>query len=138
MQPWERQRGESAQAYQAAWAYFEMGADRSLDAVARNLHKSRSLLARWSADWSWVERAEAYDRHMNRLALEAQAKALADEVRIWEQRRAEQREREWSAAEALLTRAQQMLQHPLTQAGIATFTEDFENRRAQAAGKAKA
>jgi len=32
----------------------------------------------------------------------------------------------------------QMLQHPLTASGIATFTEDFEHRRAQAAGKAKA
>ena len=95
MQPWERQPGESAQAYQAALTYFEMGAERSLDAVARNLNKSRSLLARWSVDWSWTDRAEAYDRHLSRLRLEAQTRALAEEVERWEQRRAEQREREW-------------------------------------------
>jgi hypothetical protein len=92
-----------------------MGADRSLDAVARKLNKSRSLLARWSVDWSWTERAEAYDRHLNRLALEAQTQALAEEVRVWEERRAEQRDREWQMAEVLLQRATQMAQHPITE-----------------------
>lgn len=114
MKPWERQSGESAPAYAAAWAYFQMGSERSLSAVARNFHKSKTLLARWSVRWRWAERAEAYDRHLHRLALDAQNKALAEEVERWEKRRSEQREREWSAAEALLSRAQQMLQLPLT------------------------
>lgn len=115
MHPWERRRGESAQAYQAARLYFEMGADRSLEAVARNLTKSRSLIAKWSSQWSWPERAEAYDRHMDRLAFEAQTRALAEEVRVWEARRAEQREREWRMAELLLQRAELMSRHPVTE-----------------------
>lgn len=114
MKPWERQPGESAPAYQAAWAYFEMGPDRSISAVAQKLSKSRTLIARWSSDWGWTGRAGAYDRHLNHLRLEAQTKALAEEVERWEARRAEQREREWEAAEALLERARQMMAQPLT------------------------
>lgn len=119
MKPWERQPGESAPAYAAAWEYFQMGSERSLATVARKFNKSKTLLARWSTRWRWTERAEAYDRHLYRLELQAQNKAIAAEVEMWEKRRSEQREREWSAAEALVSRAYQMMQHPLT-----TTTED--------------
>lgn len=70
---------ESAQAYEAAQAYFSMGADRSCEAVAQKYTKSASLMRRWSAQHDWVERARLYDAQLSALAAEQhQARYLAD------------------------------------------------------------
>ena len=50
---WERQDGESAQAFQAFAAYRDMGAERSLHKVAEKLSKSDALMKRWSSQWHW-------------------------------------------------------------------------------------
>lgn len=73
--PWERQKGESAQAYEAFSVYLGMGAERSTRAVARKLGKSASLIQRWSSDKEWQERVRAYDNDVER---EARKKAVAD------------------------------------------------------------
>lgn len=59
--PWEQQQGESAKAFEAFKVYLEMGPDRSQQAVANQLSKSRQLIARWSATHGWVERVAAYN-----------------------------------------------------------------------------
>jgi hypothetical protein len=99
--PWERQAGEGAQAFAAAEAYFVLGADRSLARVGQKRGKSRSLLERWSQEWRWVERAEAYDRRMARVAQRARERALVEETEKWARRRDEIREREWRIAETM-------------------------------------
>ncbi len=53
---------ESTPAYQAACAYFGMGAERSQGVVGRKLGKSRQLMNRWSAQHGWVKRAAEYDQ----------------------------------------------------------------------------
>lgn len=73
--PWERQKGESAQAYEAFTTYRDMGAERSQQAVSKKLSKSRQLIGRWSSAWNWQERVRAYD---NELEKEARAKAVKD------------------------------------------------------------
>ena len=73
--PWERQKGESAQAYEAFSAYLSMGAERSTRAVAQKLGKSVSLIQRWSRDKDWQERVRAYENDLDRVA---RKKALAD------------------------------------------------------------
>lgn len=72
--PWERQKGESAQAFEAFSAYLEMGADRSIRAVGQKLDKSRTQIGKWSKAWDWQERVRAYD---NELEKEARKKAIA-------------------------------------------------------------
>ena len=72
--PWERQKGESAQAFEAFSTYLGMGAERSTRAVAQKLGKSASLIQRWSREKDWQERVRAYD---NDLEKEARRKAVA-------------------------------------------------------------
>lgn len=73
--PWERQKGESAQAYEAFAMYRDMGTERSIRAVSLKLGKSKTLIDRWSREKSWVERVRAYD---NELAKEAKEKAVRE------------------------------------------------------------
>ena len=72
--PWERQTGESAQAFASFLAYLQMGADRSLSAVGQRLGKSKALMERWSREKEWQERIRAYDNDVEK---QARRKAVA-------------------------------------------------------------
>ena len=74
-QPWERRKGESAQAFEAFSCYLEMGADRSIRAVSQELGKSKTLIDRWSRTNDWGERCRAWDNYLQR---EAQRTAIAE------------------------------------------------------------
>jgi hypothetical protein len=65
--PWERLPTESAQAWEAFRKYRDLGQTRSLSQVARDLGKSRPLMAKWSSTHRWVQRAEQFDREDDRL-----------------------------------------------------------------------
>lgn len=73
--PWERQNGESGQAYEAFAVYRDYGSSRTVSAVVKQLGKSRSLLDRWKARWDWETRAIAYDNYIEQQAKE---KAIKD------------------------------------------------------------
>jgi hypothetical protein len=63
---WDRLTDESTKAFQAFAAYRDLPADeRSLSAVSEQLGKSKSLLARWSTQFRWVERTRAWDSHQD-------------------------------------------------------------------------
>lgn len=72
--PWERQEGESAKAYEAFMVYLKLGEGRSQQAVGKELSKSRQLIGRWSATYRWVERVAAYDADVQRKAHAAAVK----------------------------------------------------------------
>jgi hypothetical protein len=81
--PWERQPGESARAFGAFGAYRDLGARRSLRAAAETFYGRRSAalerqVDRWSRAFAWVERAAAWDRHLDAEACKAQEKARRD------------------------------------------------------------
>jgi hypothetical protein len=65
---YERQAGESQQAFAAFVCYRDLSQGRSTRAVAVALGKSARLVHRWCARWAWVERCREYDRHLDRLA----------------------------------------------------------------------
>jgi hypothetical protein len=68
--PWEKQTGESARAFGAFRAYRDLGPCRSLRAAAEAFYRRSSAavlrqLKTWSAAFGWVERANAWDRHLD-------------------------------------------------------------------------
>lgn len=78
--PWERFPKESAPAFEAFATYRDMGADRTVRAVAATLHKSLQLMGRWSSRWEWVERAHAWDTELDRIATETSKRFVADQA----------------------------------------------------------
>ncbi len=75
----DRADEESPQAFAAFAAYRDMGTDRSIERVSRECRKSVSLCNRWSQRHGWVERAAAYDAHMDAERIGGAEKAAHDE-----------------------------------------------------------
>lgn len=66
--PYERRDNESDPAYEAFALYRDMGIQRSIEVVARDLSKSVQLIKRWSALNDWVIRVRAYDDYIDAAA----------------------------------------------------------------------
>lgn len=79
--PWDRQKDESEQAYEAFLAYRDMGANRSVAKVAQKCGKNKSLMDRWSSRWEWVERCRCWD---NQLQKEAKKTAAAELKKMYQ------------------------------------------------------
>lgn len=69
--PWEMQPVESVPAFRAFARYRDMVEGRSITKVAQELHKSRTLVARWSSEHDWQRRIEAWELHQDRRLMEA-------------------------------------------------------------------
>lgn len=72
--PWDAQPGESDKAFAAFVAYRDMGPDRAIRKVVKELgQKERyvSVLNKWSSAWGWVTRARAWDAHVDRAERQA-------------------------------------------------------------------
>lgn len=106
MKPWEPQKGETRQAYEAFTCYRDLGSERSLEAVGRELEKSWKLCGRWSSRWKWIDRAAAYDAHMAEIEQKAREKALTKKAEDWATK-------ELEMAALLYDKAKSMLAFPL-------------------------
>ena len=103
------QRGESAEAYEAAKLYFEMAANRSQEAVGQKLAKSRQLLSRWSAKWNWAERARAYDAWIVEQEELAQQAARVEKAQRWIERDEQLREDFYEVGREIVAKARRMI-----------------------------
>jgi len=61
---WERQKTDTDKSYSAFCVYRDMGRDRSIRGVGRELGKSKALIDRWSSKHDWVNRVNAYDDYL--------------------------------------------------------------------------
>src|SRR3954454_1328179 len=66
--PFDRLSDEGAKAYQAFTIYRDLPVqERSLAIVSQQLGKNKSLCARWSTKFQWVDRANAWDIQQDQL-----------------------------------------------------------------------
>lgn len=103
---WDKLQDESDKAYEAFLEYIKMPlGERSQDAVAKKLSKSKPLITRWAAKYDWKDRASAFDTTKGQTVVEARIK----EESKWEQRKAklkiEHREKELLAADKMRQKA---------------------------------
>src|SRR5262249_47260322 len=101
--PWEQQVGESVRAFGAFCAYRDLGPQRTLRAAAQKFYgRAAASLERqadkWSRAFRWLERASAWDRHLD-----------AEVRRVQEEARREMVERHVKEARALQTKALERL-----------------------------
>lgn len=75
-EPWERQKGESARAYEAFTTYRDMGAGRSHNKVVQKLGKNRATISLWSSKYDWVKRVNAWDAEQDRITRQAQIEEI--------------------------------------------------------------
>lgn len=103
--------GETPRAFSAFITYFQLGQNRSLQAVADKLGEQLPTVKNWSSKYDWSERIN----HFNSGLLEQQAHAEAETARKaaadWAKRNAEYREQEWVAAQKLLAVVQCCLEN---------------------------
>ncbi|MFI6290060.1 hypothetical protein ACIBEJ_00655 [Nonomuraea sp. NPDC050790] len=89
--PWERQPGETSARYAQFCAYRDLGRTRTLRKAATTLTRADAWVRQVAAANWWRDRAEAYDRHLDKLyeqawveerrkAAEADAKILGAAV----------------------------------------------------------
>src|SRR5260370_1261316 len=78
--PWEQQPGETPRAYGAFCVYRDLGPRRTLAAAAaaffeRTGDAPERQVDKWSSAHRWVERAAAWDRHLDAESCQAQEAA---------------------------------------------------------------
>jgi hypothetical protein len=69
--PFEQLPKESTKAFAAFKAYLDMGPQRSLALVGKQLGKSKNMMEQWSRKFDWVERVQAYNRYVANIEREA-------------------------------------------------------------------
>lgn len=77
-QPWERQEGETSKAYHAFSVYRDLGHERSVVKVAKELGKSRRVIEVWCLKHRWVERCSAWDSIPAKALAESYAEMVTD------------------------------------------------------------
>lgn len=72
--PWHRQPGETDKAFLAFVTYRDLGAERSIPAAMKTYGEPAGNLRYWegwSSRYDWVQRAAAYDAHLDEVRLNA-------------------------------------------------------------------
>lgn len=122
-QPWEKQPGETAKAYEAFMVFVRLpyetvagvasGVTRSEREVGRKMGKSHTLINRWARQWGWIARADAYDLEMQRVEHEEQVARHRAWVKQAGQNLSGVRDDAQMIYKLLFERAAAMLQSPL-------------------------
>ena len=107
--PFEQLPKESAKAFAAFSIYLNLGSERSLAMVAQKLHKSVTMLGRWSAKFDWPARVAAHAAHLAAVEREATEAVAQVKSAEWLTRQQQLREREWEMHEKCIAAAERGL-----------------------------
>jgi hypothetical protein len=95
----EQQPRESNKAFAAFKEYLDMGAERSLEAVAQKFTKSSRLLKRWSVKYDWQARVKAHGAHLSEVERKAIERVAVEKAVEWQQTHEAIRRVAWREAE---------------------------------------
>ena len=87
--PWERQEGETTNAYEAFCVYRDLGTKRSHVKTGEKLGKNTTTISEWSVKFNWVERVEAYDDDQERKEREMLEKERLNDIKKMRERHAD-------------------------------------------------
>ena len=107
--PFEQQPNESAKAFAAFTLYLSLGSKRTMATVGKQLRRSDTLIARWSAKYHWSARVAAYDAHLATVEREAAEALTRVKAAGWVQRREEHKEDEWTLRCELIAAGRKVL-----------------------------
>ena len=107
--PFDRQPGESEEAFAAWGVYRDLGVSRSLEAASKHCARSMPTLKLHSARWSWVERARLWDNHL----VVERDRVRARYAAVQEKRRLKSIESDHEIAVELRAKAMTMVRWPL-------------------------
>ena len=62
---WSRLKSDTSKSFEAFTIYRDMGKERTLERVSKELNKSMTLIGRWSSRHNWKERAKEYDKYLD-------------------------------------------------------------------------
>jgi hypothetical protein len=118
---WYRQEGETMLNYKLFKMFCAQpynvskrgAAVRSINRLAMHVRLTARHIHNLAYQWQWVARAEAYDAHLLEIEEQAHKERLREEGQLWAARTRLLREFEWEAAEKLIERGREMLEHPL-------------------------
>jgi hypothetical protein len=100
-QPWDKRPGESYKAHKAFRIYLDLGERRSLVQVAHDYGATPTMIRRWSADWDWVARTDAWDIHISAIKQAEREKVAREVSERWARRKLEAAESNWSRAQEI-------------------------------------
>lgn len=109
---WERQPREGSLAFAAFTKYLEMGPDRTLPNVAGDpeLGMSEAKVRGLSRTWKWRDRVNAWEDYLADAQRKRQQRILENDAEKWARRRVELREQEYTLAEKLFQKANEILE----------------------------
>jgi hypothetical protein len=79
LHPWDIRDDETARAYAAFAVYRDMGPDRSLERLGRDLGKTKAAMEQWSVKHGWQDRVRSFDAEAARRAA---VKSLNDHTEV--------------------------------------------------------
>jgi hypothetical protein len=107
--PFEQQPRESSKAFAAFSLYLGLGPQRSLEAVADKLGKSKRMMEKWSKRHAWGARVLAQSEYLAGLEREATGGLVRAKANEWLARQQKLREAEWSMHEQCIAAARRGL-----------------------------
>jgi len=94
--------GETPRAYSAFMAFFQLGHDRSLQAVADRCDVSIDTIKKWSSRFDWKGRIQSFNTGILQEQAAIEATVQREQAAQWSARMAALREQQWIAAQKLL------------------------------------
>ena len=112
--PFEQQERESEKAFAAFSIYLGLGPQRSLEATATKLGKSKRMMAKWCKRHAWVARVQAQSEYLAGIEREATVGLVRGKAHEWLARQQQLRQAEWDMHEKCIAAARR---------GLAAFME---------------